>query len=80
MGGRKVTFGFKRASVDMKRQLGVQPAGVHDLTEMRRLMALLDDWSAPQMSRHFDARLRARLRAEGVVIFNTNTGGRVWNC
>jgi len=79
MGGRKVTFGFKVAS-DMKRQLGVRSAGVHDLTEMRRFMALLDEWSAPEMSRHFDARLKARLRAEGVVIFNTNTGTRVWNC
>jgi anti-sigma factor RsiW len=34
------------------------------LTELRQTMALLDAWQAPEASPYFDARLRARLRAE----------------
>ncbi len=34
------------------------------LTEMRKTMALLDKWQAPEPSPYFDVRLRARLREE----------------
>jgi len=34
------------------------------LSEMRKTMALLDEWQAPEPSAYFDTRLRARLREE----------------
>ena len=34
------------------------------LDEMRKTMALLDEWQAPEPSPYFDVRLRARLREE----------------
>jgi len=34
------------------------------LDEMRRTVALLDEWQAPEPSPYFDVRLRARLREE----------------
>jgi anti-sigma factor RsiW len=34
------------------------------LEEFRRVMALLDEWQAPEPSGYFDTRLRARLREE----------------
>jgi predicted anti-sigma-YlaC factor YlaD len=34
------------------------------LAEMRKTMALLDEWQAPEPSPYFDTRLRARLREE----------------
>ena len=34
----------------------------HELESMRRTMALLDEWQAPEPSPYFDSRLRARLR------------------
>jgi predicted anti-sigma-YlaC factor YlaD len=33
-----------------------------ELESMRRTMALLDEWQAPEPSQYFDSRLRARLR------------------
>jgi hypothetical protein len=36
------------------------------LAEFRKTMALLGEWQAPEPSPYFDARLRARLREEGV--------------
>jgi predicted anti-sigma-YlaC factor YlaD len=38
-------------------------AGVLD--ELRKTMALLDEWQAPEPSAYFDVRLQARLREEG---------------
>jgi len=34
------------------------------LNEFRKMMALLDEWQAPEPSLYFDVRLRARLREE----------------
>ncbi len=34
------------------------------LDEMRKTMALLDEWQAPEVSPYFDTRLQARLREE----------------
>lgn len=34
------------------------------LDELRKTMALLDEWQAPEPSRYFDTRLQARLREE----------------
>ena len=35
-----------------------------ELASLRSTMALLDEWTAPEPSRYFDAKLRARLKAE----------------
>ncbi len=35
-----------------------------ELEELRKTMALLDEWTAPEPSPYFDTRLRARLREE----------------
>lgn len=35
-----------------------------ELARLRQTMALLDEWVAPEPSPYFDARLRARMRAE----------------
>src|SRR4051794_41861372 len=35
-----------------------------ELASMRSTMALLDEWQAPEPSPYFDAKLRARLKAE----------------
>ena len=35
-----------------------------ELEELRKTMALLDEWQAPEPSPYFDTRLRARLREE----------------
>ena len=79
MGGRKTEFDFaKLASGNLKRQLETRSVG--GLTEMRRLLALLDEWKTPEPSCCFDVRLQTRLQAEGLMVFNTNTGAQVWNC
>lgn len=39
-------------------------ACTHTLDEMRKTMALLDEWQAPEPSPYFDVRLQARLREE----------------
>src|SRR5207302_4378047 len=38
--------------------------GAGKLEEMRKTMALLDEWQAPEPSPYFDVRLQARLREE----------------
>jgi anti-sigma factor RsiW len=40
------------------------PACASKLEEMRKTMALLDEWQAPEPSPYFDTRLQARLREE----------------
>jgi anti-sigma factor RsiW len=40
------------------------PACASKLDEMRKTMALLDEWKAPEPSPYFDTRLQARLREE----------------
>jgi len=45
------------------------------LQEIRKTMALLDEWQAPEPSPYFDVRLRARLREEAAA---PATGGLNW--
>ena len=45
------------------------------LDEFRKTMVLLDEWQAPEPSRYFDVRLRARLRADAA---KQPTGWLVW--
>jgi predicted anti-sigma-YlaC factor YlaD len=40
------------------------PACASKLDDMRKTMALLDEWQAPEPSPYFDTRLQARLREE----------------
>ena len=40
------------------------PACTSKLEDMRKTMALLDEWQAPEPSPYFDTRLQARLREE----------------
>jgi hypothetical protein len=45
------------------------------LDELRKTMALLDEWKAPEPSPYFDVRLQARLREE---IAKPQTGWLTW--
>ena len=45
-----------------------------ELASMRSTMALLDEWTAPEPSPYFDAKLRARLKAEPAPV----RGWRQW--
>ena len=49
---------------EQKQHLEACPACAAKLAELRQTMALLEEWKAPEPSAYFDARLRARLRAE----------------
>jgi predicted anti-sigma-YlaC factor YlaD len=48
----------------MTEHLGGCPACASKLDDMRKTMALLDEWQAPEPSPYFDTRLQARLREE----------------
>lgn len=48
----------------VEEHLQVCPRCAAELDGLRRTMALLDEWTAPEPSPYFDARLRARLREE----------------
>lgn len=51
-------------SAEAQDHLRVCPACAAELNSMRRTMAVLDEWKAPEPSPYFDSRLRARLRDE----------------
>src|SRR3974377_1452235 len=46
----------------MEEHLSSCASCAQELESMRRTMALLDEWQAPEPSPYFDSRLRARLR------------------
>jgi anti-sigma factor RsiW len=50
--------------VSVEAHLRGCPACSQRLEEMRRTMALLDEWKAPEPSPYFETRLQARLRDE----------------
>jgi len=52
------------AAPGMNEHLRACPACTSKLEEMRKTMALLDEWTAPEPSPYFDTRLAARLREE----------------
>lgn len=52
------------APAEAKQHLAGCAACAAKLAELKQTMALLDEWKAPEASPYFDARLRARLRAE----------------
>ncbi len=53
-----------QASAELSKHLESCPACGTTLNELRRTMALLDEWQAPEPTPYFDVRLQARLREE----------------
>jgi predicted anti-sigma-YlaC factor YlaD len=56
--------GVGEAGPVMDEHLRACPACASKLDEMRKTMALLDEWQVPEPSPYFDTRLQARLREE----------------
>lgn len=56
--------GGVEADPRMTEHLRGCPACASKLEDMRKTMALLDEWQAPEPSPYFDTRLQARLREE----------------
>lgn len=52
------------APADVGEHLRICPGCALKLEEMRKTMALLDEWRAPEPSPYFDVRLQARVREE----------------
>jgi anti-sigma factor RsiW len=52
------------ATAEEQEHLHSCPACAAELESMRRTMAVMDEWKAPEPSPYFDSRLRARLRDE----------------
>jgi anti-sigma factor RsiW len=65
---RRVRFDLVEAAsgrrVNLRSEAHLQTCAncAKQLTEMRRTMALLDEWIVPEPSRHFGVRLYTRLR------------------
>src|ERR1700756_27465 len=59
-----VASGAEEATPVMKEHLLGCPACTSKLDDMRKTMALLDEWQAPEPSPYFDTRLAARMREE----------------
>lgn len=59
-----VAAGVGEATPAMKEHLTGCLACAGKLEDMRKTMALLDEWQAPEPSPYFDTRLEARLREE----------------
>ena len=59
-----VAAGVGGATPGMQEHLRTCPVCTSKLEEMRKTMALLDEWQAPEPSPYFDTRLQARLREE----------------
>jgi len=56
--------GVEAVQPEVKKHLQACAECAGKLEEFRRMMALLDEWQAPEPSAYFDVRLRARLREE----------------
>ena len=58
--------GIERATLDpgVGKHLASCDSCAADLSELKKTMALLDEWQAPEPSPYFDTRLQARLREE----------------
>ena len=56
--------GLSAAPPELEQHLRSCPECTGKLEDMRKTMALLDEWQAPQPSPYFDVRLQARLREE----------------
>jgi hypothetical protein len=56
--------GHSAMTYEAKGHLEACATCAKELEEVRRTMALLDEWQAPEPSPYFDVRLRARMREE----------------
>jgi predicted anti-sigma-YlaC factor YlaD len=56
--------GFDAATPEINKHLNACADCSGKLAELRRTMALLDEWQAPEPSPYFDVRLMARVREE----------------
>jgi predicted anti-sigma-YlaC factor YlaD len=56
--------GLASATPEVNDHLRACSACTETLTDLRKTMALLDEWQTPEPSPYFDTRLRARLREE----------------
>jgi len=59
-----VAAGMEEMPRDLRTHVEGCSACATKLEEMRKTMALLDEWTAPEPSQYFDVRLQARLREE----------------
>jgi hypothetical protein len=59
-----VAAGLTEVTAGESKHLATCDACAGKLQEFRQIMALLDEWPAPQPSPYFDVRLQARLREE----------------
>jgi hypothetical protein len=59
-----MALGLAEASTEAGEHLHTCSECAGKLEEMRKTMALLDEWQAPEVSPYFDTRLQARLREE----------------
>jgi len=59
-----VAAGVGEAGPTMNEHLRGCPACAGKLDDMRKTMAVLDEWQVPEPSPYFDTRLQARLREE----------------
>ncbi len=59
-----VAAGLAVMTPELSAHLAACSACAGKLAELRRAMALLDEWQAPEPSPYFDVRLQARLRQE----------------
>ncbi len=53
-----------QASAELSKHVDSCAACATTLSELRKTMALLDEWQAPEPTPYFDVRLQARLREE----------------
>jgi predicted anti-sigma-YlaC factor YlaD len=59
-----VAAGLSPTTPEVREHLTACSACAGKLDELRKTMALLDEWKAPEPSPYFDVRLQARLREE----------------
>ena len=59
-----LAFGGTSVSGEMEAHVRSCSECAGKLEEIRKTMALLDEWQAPEPSPYFDTRLQARLREE----------------
>ncbi len=56
--------GMEAATPEVSQHISTCPGCAAHLRDLRQIMALLDEWQAPEPSPYFDTRLQARLREE----------------
>ena len=60
--------GLNAVTPETQEHIRACPACAGKLADIRKTMALLDEWQAPEPSPYFDVRLQARLREEAAQL------------